>query len=90
MSTKIQIRNLQIKTSRLGAIASTETDLGPSRQTWCIGEHKKGWDPPDRLSRRGALASTETDLDPPGRHSRRGALASTETDLGPPRTDVVH
>ena len=33
---------------RRGALVSTRTDLGPSRQTRCISEHRPDWDPPGR------------------------------------------
>ena len=60
--------------------------MGPSRQTWCIGEHK---------NRLGPSRQTLIDVVHKQAHNRfgtlqtytgrRGALASTKTDLGPYR-----
>ena len=59
MSTK-QIGTLQADTDRRGALASTKTDLGPSRQTQAD------------THRRGAIADTKQVF----KTDRRGAVAS--------------
>ena len=89
---------LQTDTGRRGALASTKTDLGPSRQTHIDEVHRQAHNRFGTLQtdtgRCGALASTKNRFGTLQADThRRGALVSTETDLGPSRQtqiDVVH
>ena len=52
--------------------------MGPSKQKWCISEHKPDWTLQANTDRRGALVSTETNFGPVQTDTeRRGALVST-------------